>query len=283
MPIDLEVVGKKLAPKEFSYTAKDVMLYALGVGAGIEQDELKFVYENGLEVLPTFGVVPAYAATMNMGSIKGLDINYAMLLHGEQYLEVCQYPIPVQGRLTSKPVISNVFDKVKGALMEVEVDSVDESGNTVFFNRFGSFIRGEGGFGGERGPESGNEPPDRDPDKIVEMKTIPQQAMIYRLSGNDINPLHIDPGFAALAGFEKPILQGMCTFGFVGRAVIREYCDNDPKNFRAIKARFRSHVFPGETIIAEMWRESDEKVIVKARTAERGDYCLTNSAVWLNA
>jgi 3-hydroxyacyl-CoA dehydrogenase/3a,7a,12a-trihydroxy-5b-cholest-24-enoyl-CoA hydratase len=283
MPIDPAVVGTEITPMEFPYTQKDVILYALGIGAGTGPGELKFVYENGLEVLPTFGIVPAYAATMNIGSTKGLDINYAMLLHGEQYLEVRRYPLPVQGRLTSRPVISNLFDKVKGALLEVEVDSVDESGEVVFFNRFGSFIRGEGGFGGERGPEPGNEPPQREPDKTVEMKTIPQQAMIYRLSGNDINPLHIDPGFAALAGFEKPILQGMCTFGFVGRAVLREYCDNDPRRFRAIKVRFRGHVFPGETIVAELWRESVEKVIVRARTAERGDYCLTNSAVWLNA
>jgi 3-hydroxyacyl-CoA dehydrogenase/3a,7a,12a-trihydroxy-5b-cholest-24-enoyl-CoA hydratase len=283
MPIDPAVVGKEIMPMEFPYTQKDVILYAIGIGAGTEPGELKLVYENGLEVLPTFGVVPAYAATMNMVSTKGLDINYAMLLHGEQYLEVRRHPLPVHGRLTSRPVISNLFDKVKGALLEVEMDSVDESGEVVFFNRFGFFIRGEGGFGGERGSEPGNEPPVRGPDKMVEMRTIPQQAMIYRLSGNDINPLHIDPGFAALAGFEKPILQGMCTFGFMGRAVLREYCDSDPERFRAIKVRFRGHVFPGETIVAEMWRESEEKVIIRARTAERGDFCLTNSAVWLNA
>jgi 3-hydroxyacyl-CoA dehydrogenase/3a,7a,12a-trihydroxy-5b-cholest-24-enoyl-CoA hydratase len=282
MPIDPSVVGKELAPKEFPYTARDVMLYALGLGAGLEKGDLKLVYENGLEVLPTFGVVPAYAALMDIGSIEGLDINYAMLLHGEHYLEVRRYPLPVQGKLISRPVISNVFDKVKGALLEEEVDTVDESGETVFFNRFGSFIRGEGGFGGERGPEPGNESPQREPDRTVEMRTIPQQAMIYRLSGNDINPLHIDPDFAALAGYEKPILQGMCTLGMVGLAVIREYCDSDPGGFKAIKVRFRSHVFPGETIVTEMWKVSDDKVIVRARTAERGEYCLTNSAVWLN-
>jgi len=282
MPIDLSVIGYELEPMEFTYQQRDVMLYALGVGAGLEPDELKFVYENGLEALPTFGVIPPFPALMGLVGVEGVDINVVMLLHGEQYLEVRKYPIPVAGKLTSKPRIANVYDKTKGALVEMEVDTVDESGDVVFHNVFGSFIRGEGGFGGERGPEPGNEPPERDPDKVVEMKTLPQQAMIYRLSG-DYNPLHIDPNIAGMAGYDRPILHGLCSFGFAGRAVLREYCDNDPKKFKAIKVRFSRPVFPGDTIVTEMWEESDDKVIIRASTKERpGEYCLTNAAVWLN-
>lgn len=281
MPIDLSVIGKELPPLAYNYTTRDVILYALGVGAGLRPEELKFVYENGLEVLPTFGVIPPFPALMGLVGVEGIDINLVMLLHGEQYMEVRRHPIPVQGSLTSKPKIAAVYDKTKGALIELDVDTVDENGEVIFFNKFGTFIRGEGGFGGERGPEPGNEPPDRAPDKVVEEATLPQQAMIYRLSG-DYNPLHIDPNIAGMAGYEKPILHGLCTFGFVGRAVLREFCGDDPKKFKAIKVRFSRHVFPGETIVTEMWKESDDKIIVRASTKERGEYCLTNSAVWLN-
>ena len=281
MPIDLSVVGKELAPLEYVYQPRDVTLYALGIGAGWQADELKFVYESGLEALPTFGVVPPFPALMGLIGVEGVNINLVMLVHGEQYLEV-RKEIPTSGKLVSKPKISAVYDKTKGAVIELEVDTVDEAGDVVFFNRFSSFVRGEGGFGGERGPEAGNEPPDRAPDKVVEQATLPIQAMIYRLSG-DYNPLHIDPNIATMAGFSTPILHGLCTFGFAGRAVLREYCGNDPKKFKAVKVRFSRPVFPGDTIVTEMWQESDDKIIVRAFTKERPDeYCLTNSAVWLN-
>ncbi len=281
MPIDLSVIGKELTPMEYVYQPRDVMLYALGVGAGERPEELKFIYENGLQVLPTMGVIPPFPALMGLISVEGININPVMILHGEQYLEVRRHPIPTSGKLISKPRIANVYDKTKGALIELEVDTVDESGEVIFYNVFGVFVRGEGGFGGERGPEPGNEPPDREPDKVVEEKTLPIQAAIYRLSG-DYNPLHIDPNIAKLAGYERPILHGLCTFGFAARAVLREYCDYDVTKFKAIKVRFSRHVFPGETIVTEMWKEADDKVIIRCKTAERGEYCLTNAAVWLN-
>jgi acyl dehydratase len=282
MPIDPAVVGQELTPLDYEVTPDKVILYNLGIGAGEEADDLKFVYENapGLQALPTFGVIPPFPALMGLLGVPGVEINVFMLLHGEQYLEV-RKPIPVQGKLLSKPRISALYDKGKMALVELDVDTVDESGDVVFYNKFGTVIRGEGGFGGEKGPEPGNEPPERDPDAVVELKTGITQAMLYRLSG-DKNPLHVDPGFASVGGFEKPILHGLCSFGYAGRAVLQAFCDNDPAKFKAIKVRFSRHVFPGETIITEMWKVADDQIVFRCKTAERGDYCLSNSAVWLN-
>ncbi len=280
MPIDPKLVGKELSSLEYTYNNKDIILYALGVGAGAKEDELKFVYESDLQALPTYGVIPPFGALFSIVGMEGMDFNLAMLLHGEQYLELYR-PIPVEGKLISYPKISAIYDKVKGAVVEIEVVTRDSKGEAIFKNLFSTFIRGEGGFGGERGPEPGFEPPDRSPDKIVEMPTLPQQALLYRLSG-DMNPLHADPGFATMGGFEKPILHGLCTFGFAGRAVLQEHCSNDPAKFKAIKVRFSRHVYPGETIVTEMWQEKDDQIIIRSKTAERDEYCLTNAAVWLN-
>ncbi len=280
MPIDPELVGKELPPLEYAYSTRDIILYALGIGAGAEPDELKFVYEGDLEAIPTYGVIPPFGALMDIVGMEGMDFNLAMLLHGEQYLELYR-PIPAEGKLISYPKISGIYDKVKGALVEIDVETKNSKGESIFMNRFSTFIRGEGGFGGERGPDAGNEPPDRNPDCTVEMKTLPQQALLYRLSG-DFNPLHADPSFAGMGGFERPILHGLCTFGFAGRAVLKSYCNNDPSKFRAIKVRFSRHVYPGETIVTEMWKEKDDYIIIRSKTAERGEYCLTNAAVWLN-
>ncbi|MHB8780613.1 MAG: MaoC/PaaZ C-terminal domain-containing protein [Candidatus Geothermincolia bacterium] len=280
MPIDPSVVGRDMAPMEYKYVPRDVILYALGVGATVQAEDLRFVYENGLQVLPTFGVIPPFPALMGLIMVEGVQINPVMILHGEQYLEI-RKPIPTEGKLITKPKVAALYDKGKGALIELHADTIDENGEVVFFNKFGVFVRGEGGFGGEKGPEPGNEPPDRAPDAVIEDQTLPQQAAIYRLSG-DYNPLHIDPNISGLVGYEKPILHGLCSFGFVGRAVLKQYCDNDPSRFKAIKVRFSRHVFPGETIVTEMWQESDDKIIVQAKVKERGETCLSNCAVMLN-
>lgn len=283
MPIDVnKALGAELPPMTYALTRDKVILYALGVGAVAEGDELPFVYENGLKVLPTFGVVAPFPALIALISAPGVDINPIMILHGEQYLEVRKHPLPIEGTLTSKPRIANIYDKGKGALMEIEVDTEDQDGNIVFFNRFATFVRGEGGFGGEKGPPPGNEPPDRAPDEVVEETTLQRQAAIYRLSG-DYNPLHIDPQFAAMAGYDRPIIHGLCTFGFVGRAVLRTYCENEPEKFKSIKVRFSRPAWPGDTIITEMWKVDDNKLIIRAKTKERpGEYILTNGAVELN-
>jgi len=264
-----EAVGLELPPMEFEYTERDVMLYALGVGA----TELDFVYERNLKALPTFAVIPAFPAMMGMSA--GIEINLVMVLHGEQSFRI-HNTIPTKGKLTTKGKVASVYDKGKGALANVETETRDESGQLIFTNTSGVFVRGAGGFGGERGPEAGNVPPDRAPDKTVEMATLPIQAMIYRLSG-DRNPLHIDPDFAKMASYDRPILHGLCTFGHVGRAVLSEYCGNDASRLTGLSVRFSGVVYPGDTIITEMWQEGDNKIILQAKTQE-GRAVISNAA-----
>ena len=270
MPIDLSAVGRPLPPITHTYSEKDVMLYALGVGAGT--DDLQFTYERDLQVLPTFGVIPAFPAMFSLGPV--MQVNPMMVLHGEQRIELYA-PIPTRGTLTTTPTVRAVYDKIKGALIIVDAETVDDKGKRIFKNTFGTFARGEGGFGGDRGPSGPrNVQPDRRPDAVVEMLTLPQQALIYRLSG-DMNPLHADPDFAEMGGFDRPILHGLCTFGHVGRAVLRSCCANDPARLRALDVRFAGVVFPGETIVTEMWKTDGSDVIVQAKTKERGEVVIS--------
>jgi acyl dehydratase len=278
MPVDLNVIGKPLEPIQYTYAEKEVMLYALGIGAGT--DDLPFTYERDLKVLPTFGVIPAFPALFSMGS--AMSVNPMMVLHGEQRIELYA-PIPTRGTLTTTPTIRAIYDKGKGALLVVDAETVDQKGTLLFKNTFGAFARGEGGFGGERGPSGPkNVAPDRKPDAVVEMRTLPQQALIYRLSG-DMNPLHADPGFAAMAGYERPILHGLCTFGHVGRAVLQSFCDNDPAKLKALEVRFSGVVFPGETIVTEMWKIGGGQLIVQAKTRERGELAISAAGATIAA
>jgi acyl dehydratase len=273
MPVNLGAVGKKLESSTFEYSEKDVILYALGVGCG--SDALQFVYEQDLKVLPTFAVVPAFPALFAMGS--AMQVNPMMVLHGEQRIEL-HGPIPTSGKLTTTPTVKAIYDKGKGALVVTETETVDSKGKLLFKNVFGAFARGEGGFGGDRGPSGPrNVPPERKPDRVVEMKTLPQQALLYRLSG-DMNPLHADPGFAKMGGFDTPILHGLCTFGHVGRAVLQSYCDNDPGRLKDFEVRFAGVVYPGETIVTEMWEEKPGRIIVQARTKERAEPVINSAA-----
>ncbi len=286
MPIDVEkAMSTPMKEYEFEYAMKDVLLYALGIGAGdppLDKNQLKFTFENGLKTLPTFGVVPLYKAISTLLGHPGMKINPMMMLHGEQFLEIRKNPIPIKGKLTNKPGVKAVYDKGKGALVLLDCTTYDEKGEELFYNVVSLFMRGEGGFGGDSGPKAGYDAPNRPPDKVVEMKTLERQALIFRLSG-DMNPLHADPQFAAMGGFPKPILHGLCTFGFVGRAVLENYCDFDPAKFKSISVRFAKHVFPGETIVVDMWKEAEDTIIFKAKTAERGEDVITNAAVKLNA
>ncbi len=241
MPIELsQALGAELPATRFSWNEDALMLYALGAGVGIDTDQtspsvLQYTYENGLKALPTFGVVPSFPALMGMMNLPGLSFNPMMLLHGEQYLEVVKRPIPTSASVTTRARVKAIYDKGKGALVILSATTTGDDGAVLFENEFGVFLRGEGGFGGESGPPPGNEAPSRAPDAVVEYPTITQQALLYRLSG-DKNPLHADPGFAAMGGFDKPILHGLCTFANVGRAVIQACAGDDPTRFRSINA-----------------------------------------------
>ena len=288
MPIDVEkVLGTEFEPAPCEWAEKDVILYALGLGVGVGQspvdpEVLKYTYENDLRAIPTFGVIPTFTSMGGLFEIPGFDVNPMMILHGEQYLEILAEEIPVRAKAATKSRVSHIYDKGKGALVVIEAVTESEDGKPLFKNEFSIFVRGEGGFGGESGPPAGNEPPDRAPDATVEYPTLPHQAIIYRLSG-DYNPLHIDPQMAAMAGFDRPILHGLCTFGNVGRAVIDAMCDRDPARFRSIKVRFASPVYPGETIVTDIWKESDTELIVRGRLKERDVEVVKNARVTISA
>lgn len=286
MPIDLaKAVGAALPAVEYRWNEDTLMLYALGSGVGIGQDQtspqvLQYTFENGLRALPTFGVVPSFPMLMGLMNVPALSFNPMMLLHGEQYLEVLETPIPTSATTVTEGKITGIYDKGKGALVVIEAITKRDGGIPVFKNEFGIFLRGEGGFGGGPGPAATNEAPKRAPDKTVETPTLTHQALLYRLSG-DKNPLHADPGFAAMGGFQKPILHGLCTFANVGRAVLQAYADDDPTRFRSIRVRFARPVMPGETIVTEMWQESPTDIVLQAKAKERDQVVISNARVTL--
>jgi acyl dehydratase len=257
MPINHDAVGAKSEPARHGWTSKDCLLYAVGVGAGADDpsQELAFTTENSQDVdqraLPTMAVVLGLG-----GGAFGVlgDFNPAMLVHGEQSISLAR-EIPVEGEIESITEIVGIYDKGSGALVVAEsIATLVGDGEPLFTNRSGLFIRGEGGWGGDRGPSSSFAVPDRAPDHEVTYATRIDQALTYRLSG-DHNPLHSDPKFAAMAGFPRPILHGLCTYGFTGRALLHTLCGGDPARFRSMSGRFSSPVFPGEALTVRMWRE----------------------------
>jgi acyl dehydratase len=256
MPIDPSAVGQTGGPVTRKWTSKDALLYALGVGAGTQ--ELPFTTENSQNiqqrVLPTFAVIiGGGGAPFN----KIGDFNPAMLVHGEQGIELLG-EIPPEGEVESVGKISAIWDKGKGAVVEMTSEStLVATGEPLLRTRMSAFIRGEGGFGGERGPSASFEAPTRAPDHQVAYETGVDQALLYRLSG-DRNPLHSDPAFAKMGGFDKPILHGLCTYGFTGRALVNTICDGDPSRFRSMDGRFSKPVLPGDTLTILMWVDGSE-------------------------
>jgi acyl dehydratase len=274
MPIAFpEILSLRSEGTELSWTERDVMLYALGLGYGsdpLDAGELPFVYENGLRVMPTMAAALALTAG---GLIFQAGINYLLVVHGEQRLTVHR-PLPSEARIQADARIVGAYDKGpgKGAIILTEtVLRPAEAGAEPYCTLLSStFARGDGGFGGpaEGAPAPHAVPADRAPDAVVDLPVRPEAALIYRLSG-DRNPLHADPAIAAAAGYPRPILHGLCTYGMCARAVLRAFGDNDPTRLKAHDARFSAPVFPGETLSVAMWRDGGT-VSFEARVAERG-------------
>jgi len=280
MPIDpSKALGFEFPESKFSYTKDDVILYHLGVGAGAPQTdpgELEYTYEKNLKVLPSYGVIPPFIAAPIMSADGVEDINFALLLHGEQDIEL-HAPIPTDGTVTHHGKIAEIWDKKKAALVVTQVDTSDASGKPLFTNRASLFLRGEGGFGGEGGPKVGNVAPDRKPDGTLEVKSLPQQALLYRLSG-DKNPLHADPAFAKLGGFDLPITHGLCSYGITCKAIVDGVLGGDVTKVARYQARFAGVAFPGETYGISYWKEG-EKILIDVKCVERDAPIISNAAI----
>jgi len=265
MAINPDAVGATSAPALRSWNSKDALLYAVGVGAGVTDPtgfELAFTTENTADTpqraLPTMCVVIGGGRTGPDGPWEALgSFDKTMMLHGAQALTLHR-PLATEASVEVVSRIAGIYDKGKAALVIMEQVAVDQdSREPVYTTTSSLFMRGEGGWGGERGPSS-TEPtrPDREPDKVLSYDTRTDQALLYRLNG-DRNPLHSDPSFAKMGGFDKPILHGLCTYGFTGRALLHGLCDSDPDRFGSMSARFTSPVMPGETLDIHLWSDGD--------------------------
>jgi acyl dehydratase len=267
MPLNPDAVGSKGEPVEVSWTSKDCLLYSVGIGAGT--GELAFTTENtgGVDqlVFPTFPVVVGWGRGSPMGNIG--SFNPALLVHGQQSVTLHR-PIPVEGSATLQSEVTAMYDKGKAAVV-VTATSAAMGGEPLYTTTASVFIRGEGGWGGDRGPSGPrNVPPDRSPDHEITYLTSPDQALVYRLSG-DRNPLHSDPAFAAMGGFDRPILHGLCTYGFTGRALLHTMCDGDPARFLHVEGRFTSPVLPGEALTIRVWRAGDGEALFTTSVGDR--------------
>ncbi|WP_424860927.1 MaoC/PaaZ C-terminal domain-containing protein [Streptomyces sp. MMS24-I29] len=278
MPIDAEkAVAAEPRSTRISWNHKDVQLYHLGIGAGTgpagadaatDPGELRYTLESRLRVLPSFATVAGAGMGVVGGlSSPGVDIDLAAVLHGGQSVRVHR-PIPVKGAAVQTSKIAAVYDKGKAAVLVLRTEAADDEG-PLWTNDAQIFVRGEGGFGGERGPSGRSDPPTGDPDHVVERPIRPDQALLYRLSG-DWNPLHADPEFARRAGFDRPILHGLCTYGMTLKAVTDTVLGGDVTRIRSYRTRFAGIVFPGETLRIRMWTGEDH-VRAEVSAVERDD------------
>ena len=279
MPIDpVRLMNWPLPDIEHTYTQRDTMLYALGLGCGadpLDADDLRFVYEEHLRVLPTMAVVLGSPGFWVKHPDTGID--WRRVLHGEQGL-ILHRPLPAAATVIGRTRITRLIDKGagKGGLMLSERDVIDKAtGDLLCTLTSTTFMRGDGGFGGPSGPVPEPHPmPGRAPDLAIDLPTLPQAALIYRLSG-DYNPLHADPEVARSVGFARPILHGLCTFGVAGRAILRAMCGNDQARLKSMQLRFSSPVYPGETVRTELWRDG-ANVSFRARVVARDTIVLNN-------
>lgn len=274
MPIDPSIaIGAELPAQEFSWTPSDVQLYHLGIGAGarpLDPRELRYLDDDAPQVLPTFATVVAniHATEAPRVSFPGVEIDLAKVVHGSQDV-VVHRPIPAGGSARTTTRITEVWDKGKAAVIVQESATVALDGSPLWTARSSIFARGEGGFGGERGPSESVALPDRAPDAEVLSPVLPQQALLYRMCG-DRNPLHSDPAFASGAGFPAPILHGLCTYGIVCKAATDAVLDGDAGRVTAFRARFAGVVFPSETLRTRVWRDGN-RLLLSATVPERDE------------
>jgi acyl dehydratase len=270
-------------PVRHAYTTRDTILYALGVGFGadpLDANELRYVYEKELSTVPTMAAVLASPGFW-MRERKELGIDFLKLVHGEQGVTI-HSPLPAAGSLVGESRVSRIVDKGegKGAVMHVEKTLTDEAdGRLLATVEMVLFLRGDGGFskngGGDEAAPAAPAVPETEPDARIELPTRADAAVLYRLSG-DINPLHIDPAVAAKAGFDKPILHGLATYGNACRGILARYCGHDASRLKSIRARLTSPVYPGETLVLECWRAGGNEIAFRASVKERGVQVLAN-------
>ncbi len=266
--IDLALIGKKYGPTSFEYTWKDVVLYALGIGAQV--NELPFIYENvkgGLRVFPSFSVVMGIHLFIQL--FKDMKVDFSRFIHGEQAIKLYR-PIPPEGKTLVEGGITNIYDKGKGALLVWRMKVMTEGGEPLAEAESGIYYVGEGGFGGDPGPktEALDPPEGTEPDFTASYFIPENQAVLYRLNG-DLNPLHVDPDFAKRGGFPHPILHGLCTYGYAVRAILNKVCRGDVDRFKEFKARLSGVVYPGESLVTEGWVDKGGRYLIRSRT-QRG-------------
>lgn len=279
MAIDYPLIKNWKFPEiEHTYTEKDSILYALSLGIGhepLDTKQLQYVYEKNLKAFPTMAVILGYPGLwMNNPETK---INFLKIVHGEQRLTIHQ-ALPSSGTIKAKIRVSHIIDKGadKGALVIVERKIFDEKGTLLATTDQTTFCRADGGFGqSDEAPPALPKTPTNAPDMVEEIKIHPEAAILYRLNA-DPNPLHIDPDTAKAAGFDKPILHGLCTYGMVAHAIVKNACDYQAERLVRFDARFSAPVFPGETLVVEMWRQSDTEILFQAKVKERGIIVLSN-------
>ncbi|MGW4051083.1 MaoC/PaaZ C-terminal domain-containing protein [Streptomyces sp. NPDC004779] len=277
MPIDPD--RAKAAPPvrtEVVWDDRAVRLYHLALGAGVPETdprELRYVYEgheDGLQTLPTFGVVAGGTGGVGFQVFEapGVDIDLAHVLHGGQEITVHR-PLPSAARATAVTRLTDVYDKGSAAVLVQESTLLGEDGAPLLTQRNHVFVRGEGGFGGDRGPSDRLPAPDREPDLLLDVPTLPQQALLYRLTG-DWNPLHADPATARRAGYDRPVLHGLCTFGMAVKAVTDHLLDGDAAAVTGCRTRFAGVFLPGETLRLRVWHTADGHRLT-ATAADRDD------------
>ncbi|MFN2183758.1 MAG: MaoC/PaaZ C-terminal domain-containing protein, partial [Anaerolineae bacterium] len=267
MTLNLDAIGKKIGPVTSEYDWKDLVLYALGVGAGF--DELEYVYENQLKVIPTFAILSIYDFFNDFITTSG--VNLAGILHGEHEL-IVHSPLPPEGgSLTSEASITEMYDKGpgRGALIIGQIDTYHSEGQKLYTNIATLFSRLDGGFGGKPGPRETFEYPDREPDFEELDRPSPDQPLVYRLSG-DTFALHVDPDFARMSGFEGPIMHGLCTLGFACRAAVKHLFPGEPERLTRLRNRFSKIVYPGDPIKTQIWKLEEGLAVFRTVNAETG-------------